>query len=132
MEGYLWLAWLIFECSRCESLDCRADTIVLRCYGRGATNVALSRSNALTAPPRQLSAKVADMGSGKMSSSPFSTPWKMARATDCGVALGISKPRVISVSVGPVSTAWTLTPCPARRATHRLRSMLNAAAFEIA
>jgi hypothetical protein len=71
------------------------------------------------------------MGSGKMSSSPFSTPSKMARATDSGEALGISKPRVMSVSVGPVSTAWTFTPCPARRA----RSdwvRLNAAALEIA
>jgi len=37
----------------------------------------------------------------------------MARATDSGVALGMSKPRVMSVSVGPVRTAWTRIPRPA-------------------
>ena len=51
-----------------------------------------------------------------MSSSPLSTPSKMARATDSGDALGISKPRVISVSVGPVKTAWTFTPAPGQSA----------------
>jgi len=66
--------------------------------------------------PRQLSASDADTGYGKMSSSPFSTPSKIARATDAGEAFGISKPRVISVSVGPVRTAWTVTPRPAKRA----------------
>jgi len=47
-----------------------------------ATNAALSRSIALTAPFRQLSAMDADIGSGKMSSSPFSTPSKMAGHQD--------------------------------------------------
>ncbi len=56
------------------------------------------------------------MGSGKISSSPFSTPSKMARATDSGEALGMSRPRDISESTGPVRTACTLTPRPAKRA----------------
>ena len=69
------------------------------------------------------------MASGKMSSSPLSTASKMARATDSGEALGMSRPRVMSVSVGPVRTAWTRTPCPARRARSDWVSE-NAAAFE--
>jgi len=56
-------------------------------------------------PLRQLSANDSDMGSGKMSSSSFSTPSKMARATDSGEALGTLKPRAASVSTGPVRTA---------------------------
>ena len=54
----------------------------------------------------------------------------MARATDSGVAFGMSNPRFMSVSVGPVRTACTRMPRPASRA----RSdwvRLNAAAFEI-
>src|SRR5260370_29562453 len=100
-------------------------------YGSASTNAASWRSRVFAAPLRQLSAKDPDTGSGKMSSSAFSTPSKMARATDSGEAFGISKPRVTSVSVGPVRTAWTFTPRPARRA----RSdwvRLNAAAFEMA
>ena len=73
----------------------------------GAVPAVLRRaSGRLRAVPlRQLCAMVSDMGSGKISSSPFSTPSKMARATDSGEAFGMSKPRVISVSVGPVRTA---------------------------
>ena len=56
-------------------------------------------------PKAKLSAIDADIGSGKMSSSPFSTPSKMACATDRGDAFGMSKPRVMSVSTGPVRTA---------------------------
>jgi hypothetical protein len=59
-----------------------------------------------------------DMGSGKISSSPFSTPVKMARATDSGEPFGMSRPRDISVSTGPVrTTACTLTVRPKERAT---------------
>ena len=43
-------------------------------------------------------------------------PSKIARATDSGEAFGTSRPRDISVSTGPARTAWTLTPCPAKRA----------------
>jgi hypothetical protein len=66
-----------------------------------------------------------------MSSSSASTPSKMARATDSGEAFGMRKPRVISVSVGPVSTACTLTP----RGANSARSdcvRLKAAAFDTA
>src|SRR5216684_1749715 len=95
-----------------------------------STSAAYSRSNALTAPLRQLSAMDADMGSGKMSSSPLSTPSRMARATDSGEAFGMSRPRDISVSTGPVRTACTLTPGPAKRArSDCVRE--NVAAFEI-
>lgn len=51
-----------------------------------------------------------------MSSSPISVPSKIARATDSGEAFGTSRLRDISVSTGPARTAWTLTPCPAKRA----------------
>src|SRR5450755_1860642 len=57
-----------------------------------------------------------DAGSGKMSSSPFSSPSKMPSAVVCIEAFGISKPRFMSVSVGPMTTAWTLTPWPANSA----------------
>ena len=80
--------------------------------GSASTNSANWRSRALTAPLRQLSAIDSDTGSGKMSSSPFSIPSKMARATDSGEAFGTSKPRLMSVSTGPARTAWTLTPRP--------------------
>jgi hypothetical protein len=42
-----------------------------------STSAAYWRSSALAGPLRQLSAMDSDMGSGKMSSSPFSTPSKM-------------------------------------------------------
>src|SRR6266704_2318642 len=73
--------------------------------GSAATSAAYWRSSALAALLRQLSAMDCDIGSGKMSSSPFSTPSKMARATDSGEAFGMSRPRDISVSTGPVRTA---------------------------
>src|SRR5438309_4625563 len=63
------------------------------------TNDASWRSIAFAALPRQLAAIDADIGSGKMSSSSFSTPSRMARATDFGEAFGRLRPRVISVSV---------------------------------
>ena len=63
-----------------------------------------------------------------MSSSPCSNPSKMA-ATDSGVAFGMSRPRVMSVSTGPVSTACTVTPRSAS-STRNDCVMLNAAALE--
>jgi hypothetical protein len=63
------------------------------------------RSSALVAPVRQPSAIDSDMGSGKMSSSPFSNPSKMPRATDSGENFGMSRYRVMSVSTGPAITA---------------------------
>src|SRR5665213_3249897 len=84
--------------------------------GCGARKAALWRSIALTAPLLQLCAMEADMGSGKISSSPHCTPSKIARATDSEEAFGISKPRVISVSVGPVKTCLLYTsPSPRDR-----------------
>ena len=50
---------------------------------------------------------IGDAGSGKISSSPLSIPSKMPAAADSGEAFGISKPRFISVSMGPRMTAWT-------------------------
>src|SRR5438552_17867791 len=88
------------------------------------------RSSALVAPARQPSAMDSDVGSGNISSSPFSTPSKIARATDSGEAFGMYRPRDISVSTGPVSTAWTPTPRPANSARSDCDSE-NAAAFEI-
>jgi hypothetical protein len=72
---------------------------------------------------------VADRESGKISSSPSSTPSRMALATDSGAAFGMSRYRVISVSTGPASTACTLTPCPANSARNDW-VRLNAAALE--
>src|SRR5262249_46302451 len=83
---------------------------------RSVANAAFWRSMALTTPVRHACAIGCVMGSGKMSSSPASTPSNMARATDSGEAFGISKPRVMSVSVGPVRTACTRTPRSASRA----------------
>src|SRR6266567_5979205 len=57
------------------------------------------------------------------------TPSKMPCARDWGEAFGMSRSRTMSVSTGPVSTAWTRTPCPARS----IRSdwvKLNAAALD--
>jgi len=39
-----------------------------------------------------------------------------ARATSSGAVLGMGRCRTMSVSIGPGSTAWTLTPCPASSA----------------
>src|ERR1700687_54261 len=69
--------------------------------GSSCTNAAFWRSSALAAPLRQLSAMDADMGSGKISSSPLSSPSKMACATDSAEAFGTSKARDMSVSTGP-------------------------------
>src|SRR6266852_4284231 len=98
--------------------------------GAVATSAAFWRSNAFAAPPCQLSAMDADMGSGKISSSSRSTPSQMARATDSGEAFGMSRPRDISVSTGPGRTTCTLTPRTARRARSDC-ARENAAAFEI-
>src|SRR6266853_1466304 len=73
--------------------------------GWAPTYAASMRSKPFAEPLRQLSANDCDMGSGKMSSSSFSTPSKMARATDSGEAFGTLKPRAASVSTGPVRTA---------------------------
>src|SRR6266853_2722856 len=70
--------------------------------GWAPTYAASMRSKPVAEPLRQLSANDCDMGSGKMSSSSFSTPSRMARATDSGEAFGMSKPRAASVSTGPV------------------------------
>jgi hypothetical protein len=67
----------------------------------------------------------ADMGSGKTSSSAFSTPLKMARATDSGEDFGMSKLRGMSVSTGLVRAACTLTPRPASGATAKCRHRQN-------
>ena len=71
-----------------------------------------------------------DIGSGKMSSSPFSIPLRMARATDSGETFGMLRLRVISVFTGPAKTACTFTPRPAQRARSDCVNE-NAAAFEI-
>src|SRR5262249_23184601 len=94
------------------------------------SSAAFWRSSVLIEPPPQLGASIADNGSGKISSSPAATPSKIACATDAGDALGTSRSRDISVSVGPVSTACTATPCGARRARCDWVSE-NAAALEI-
>ena len=73
--------------------------------GCAATAAAYWRSSALAAPLRQFCASDSAMGSGKISSCPFSTPSKMPRATDSGEALGMSRSWDISVSTGPVRTA---------------------------
>src|SRR5437879_12234281 len=57
-----------------------------------------------------------DVGSGKISSSPFSKPSKMPTAADSVETFGMLKPRFISVSTGPRTTAWTVTPWPAKSA----------------
>src|ERR671936_482921 len=95
-----------------------------------ATSAAFWRSSALAGPARQLSAIVADIGSGKISSSPVSNPPKMPRATASGEVFGTSRSRTMSVSMGPAMTACTLTPRPARRARSDCESE-NEAAFEI-
>ena len=60
----------------------------------GATRASW-RSSSFTALSRQWAAMSAEPGSGKISSSPFSTASKMASATDSGDALGTSDPHVI-------------------------------------
>ena len=55
---------------------------------------------------------------------------KMPCAAVSADAFGISRPRFISVSIGPRMTAWTVTPWPARNARNDC-VMLNAAAFEM-
>ena len=97
--------------------------------GDRATYAANCRASAFTALLRQPSAIASDIGSGKISSSSFSTPSKIALAADCGEAFGISRFRVISVSRGPGKAVWTLTPRPASSARSDCESE-NAAAFE--
>jgi hypothetical protein len=94
------------------------------------TKAANWRSSALDAPVRHASAMDWDAGSGKISSSPLSIPSKMPAAAYSGEAFGISKPRFISVSMGPRMTAWTITPLPAKIALSDC-VMFNAAAFEM-
>ena len=64
----------------------------------------------MTGLVRQRSARGADIGSGKMSSSPCSIRSRVARATSSGGVFGISSARTMSVSIGPGITAYTLTP----------------------
>src|SRR5262249_3493575 len=106
-------------------------------YIRDVTHAAISgakaanwRSSALAAPVRQPSAMDWDAGSGKISSSPLSSPSKMPCAAVSAEAFGISKPRLISVSIGPRKTAWTVTPWPAKNPLNDC-VMLDAAAFEM-
>ena len=54
----------------------------------------------------------------------------MPRAAVSADAFGISRPRLISVSMGPRRTAWTVTPSPVKNARNDCVA-LNAAAFEI-
>jgi hypothetical protein len=68
----------------------RVPAFAYELTGSSFASAANSRSSALAVPLRQLSARDSDMGSGKISSSPFSTPSKMARATDSGEAFGTS------------------------------------------
>src|SRR5258706_6259895 len=119
----------IYSCSydKCLSRNWQSTHALLPST---AMRVAFCRSSSLTPPLRQLSAKDSDMGSGKISSSPFSTPSKSACATDSGEAFGMSRDRDISVSIGPGSTAYTPTPCPANKARSDC-VRLNAAAFAI-
>src|SRR5205807_9696854 len=97
---------------------------------RSGTNALNCCSSALAAPARQASAMDWDTGSGKISSSPFSNPSKMPRAADSVEAFGMLKPRFMSVSMGPKTTEWTVTPSAARSARSDC-VMLKAAAFEM-
>src|SRR5262249_52958198 len=101
-----------------------------RCAGLSCTKAANWRSSALATPLRQPSARGWDARWGKISPPPFSNPSRMPTAADSGEAFGISKPRFMSVSMGPRKTAWTVTPSPARSALNDC-VMLNAAAFEM-
>ena len=66
-----------------------------------------------------------------MSSSPFSNPSKMPAAADSVETFGILKPRFISVSTGPKTTAWTVTPWLASSPLNDC-VRFSAAAFEVA
>src|SRR6266436_3746645 len=94
------------------------------------TKAANWRSSALATPARQPSAICWDAGSGKISSSPLSSPSKMLCAADSVEAFGMLKPRFISVSMGPKTAAWTVTPWPAKNALSDC-VMESAAAFEM-
>ena len=78
--------------------------------GLGWMKAANWRSRALATLARQASAIDRDAGSGKISSSPLCSPSKMPCAALSGEALGMSRPRLISVSMGPRMAAWTATP----------------------
>ena len=69
------------------------------------------------------------IGSGKISSSPLSKPLNIPAATRPGGDFGTSKPRVMSVSTGPVKQLCTVTPC-ADRSAQKACIKLCAAAFE--
>jgi hypothetical protein len=97
--------------------------------GCGCTKPANSPSSAFDALLRQPSATGADTGSGKISSSPRSTPSRIAAATAAGAAFGISRSRVMSVSTGPGRTTCTVTSRPASSARSDCESE-NAAALD--
>src|SRR5258708_5321347 len=103
------------------------------CYAASCacTKAAYSWTSAIALPTYQHQARICDVGSGKISSPPFSARSKRVCVTDSGEAFGTWKPQVMSVSVGAVRTAWTLTARTARRA-RRDWVRLNAAAFEMA
>ena len=88
--------------------------------GTAPTKVANWRSSALVAPLRQSSAIDRDVGSGKMSSSPISTPSRIARATGSGEAFGTSRPRDISVSTGPAQDGVDAYPLSGQKGTEGL------------
>src|SRR6267378_6454036 len=96
---------------------------------RCGTKAANWLSSALDTPARQPSAMDRDVGSGKISSSPLSKPSKMPTAADSVETFGMLKPRFISVSTGPRTTAWTVTPWPAKSALSDCVK-LSAAAFD--
>src|SRR5262245_30397956 len=75
------------------------------CGALSGTNAVNCRSSALATPLCQPSAIDRDAGSGKISSSPFSKPSNIPAAADSVEAFGMSKPRFISVSIGPITTA---------------------------
>ncbi|HEU5485131.1 MAG TPA: hypothetical protein VFU98_09505 [Microlunatus sp.] len=85
--------------------------------------------SAVHAPPFHAASTAADIGSGKISSWPSSMPSRMALATPAGSAFGTATSRIMSVSIGPASTAWTRTPVVAIRA-RRDCVIENAAAFD--
>src|SRR6202012_5263678 len=116
-------------------LDKSLMVALFRCSGElyvagcGCASAAYWRSSTLAAPLPQFCAMDCDKGSGKMSSCPSSSPSNTARATDSGAAFGMSRPRVLSVSTGPVNTACTVTPRSAS-STRNDCVRLNAAALE--
>src|SRR5208282_2487534 len=110
------------NCSRCPY-----TTYAVALCGMKAANW---RSRALLTPERQASAMDWDAGSGKISSSPFSSPSKMPVAANSVETFGMLKPRFMSVSTGPKTTACTVTPWLASSTLNDC-VRFSAAAFEV-